>query len=446
MAYSEEYTLEDLAAYQAGQLDQEERDRMTEHLKAGCSDCFALMKELYVLTEAMTDYYRQDCPSDEKIAAYVDGNLNAEEMPQVKYHIDKCPPCQAEEKELRRIVEMKGHESLFEPELLPQPAMVTEDLSFWQRFRTIYDSMRKSALKLHSLAEEVRKPIWRIFDIDWALYLEFQKQYLQTADVLARIREYKEPHYIGMLGAGDEGPDTIPFIYTALRRRKGLPKDAGFASSFCLLALTKIQWEKKGHESLDEQATEYEITLLNGYKQEELCPTIRCSNPELLWPEDIAVTEENLYEWQVRPIHAEKRTQEPWIRGLFWLLPKDKRNQLAEAERKCEEITDTTTREVALACLRAQVELYEEAISGLRKLIDAAPGDIKTIPARRALASIYKKVHETLLQGMGWEAKWMATRGNEEVKLIYCILLGKYKTYKRDECRTICKNQCGLID
>lgn len=242
-------------------------------------------------------------------------------------------------------------------------------------------------------------------------------------DILSDFVNNAELHGLWQLGQGDLIQPN-PFFYTAVRE---FPKE--------------IRWPKK------EATAQYEFRLLNYDTDEWMIDPIVTTDTVIDLASLFDPLDSNIrYEWRVYAYENDECPDDPWINGIFWLLPAETQESLAIAEEECEGLVDSANIDAILrATLYTQYELYQEVVELLTPLIAEIKESVDSIPLRRALAAAYRKAYNSCSSGVVpfWSEGYVNEILNEEVKQIYCLELGLYKTYQADGCEQC--NQCGLI-
>jgi hypothetical protein len=295
----------------------------------------------------------------------------------------------------------------------------------WERLRVAY---KRALAMLERVPEVIRQRVMGVLESEWEL-LSAIEEVPEPETMRQRMIDFDPLFSFVSLGITVGGPDTKPFFYTVLR----VPPQ-------------RLAWQRT------ENAEKYRVTIHVMGVPKEILTTQEVAQPDgdwvvLGWPTGIKVAAGREYIWQSQPIIAGYASDEHTITGKFWLTSAEDLRRLKLLEPRCAELEGEILRAVALATLRQEARLYDEAIRGLLDAINKSPDDPLTIPARRALGNVYNAVLDKLLaeelRMFDNAINWVSERGKEQLKLIYCLLLGNYARYERGECE-IC-NECGLI-
>lgn len=293
----------------------------------------------------------------------------------------------------------------------------------WERLRRAYE---RALAALERVPEVIRQQVMAVLESEWTL-LDVSEEAPEPETVRQRMIDDALFSFVS-LGITTEGPETDPFFYTALRQ----PPD-------------NLAWQRL------ENAEKYLVTIYEMDGSERKI-TQEIAQPdskwvEFEWPKDIQVDKGREYIWQIQPFFASSASDEYTITGKFWLVSDEDMRRLETVESRCAGLEDEVLRAVALATLLQEAKLYDEAIRELLDAIKKKGDEPVTIPARRALGNVYNAVLDELLaeelRMFDNIINWVSERGKEQLKLIYCLLLGNYERYERNECEAC--NECGLI-
>ncbi len=306
-------------------------------------------------------------------------------------------------------------------EILALKSIEGQQSNLKERYRNIIE-------KLGQIPDMIYDKLADIVRIDLEL-LDNVQGYLRP-DKLLKYMINTDPLFgFTTLGESKSYPETIPFYYTGLRRD---PK--------------RIAWQRM------EEAEYYIVDI---YDLSDTNNNILNWHLEQLEEEwiildyisEFSLMPEKEYIWEIKPITITGVDEEKTIAGKMWLVSDDELEKMSKIEAELSKLDDNILKTSAMAILRQGMRLYDEAIHNLLNKISNNPGDMLNIPLRRTLGDVYMEVLNELIaedQAMFNNIiNWVTERGSEQLKMIYCILLGNYKRYKQDQCDNC--NECGLI-
>lgn len=289
--------------------------------------------------------------------------------------------------------------------------------SWWEKVKETYQLMFDT---LRQAPAAVRPPIEELLKEKLSLLNKYREK--PEAELL-RQHMYTDPLFsLVALGTTEKELTTRPFFYTARRE-----KPAG------------LKWLNL------KEAQEYLVTIY--HQDKEMIYKVPSSKEKWVnfkWP--VPLTREGTI-WQVQPVIAGKPDPAKSIAGKFWLASEEDIARVKKLEECSKKLQDKVTSVIVLSAIYQQAGLYDEAIRILTEMIESSPGQPETIPLRNALGNIYLEIQGKILSEeirlLNRRADIVSEMGKEQLKLIYCLLLGNYHRYEHNECES-CK-ECGLV-
>jgi hypothetical protein len=134
---------------------------------------------------------------------------------------------------------------------------------------------------------------------------------------------------------------------------------------------------------------------------------------------DLRFEPRETYTWQVRTTTIPAGESRLVARGIFHLLPEEDLARVAEAEaRRAREVADPVSRELALAAVRIEAQLLDEALETLGELRARGLGAEEDLLAGRLEASAYERARRFLeASAAAWrpEQEWLIGRTSETI-------------------------------